>query len=357
MLSQAEIDALLAGTIDIGSSSDVETINLAEVMNQTLDEENNPTPSSRDMPDAPPKKKATGRQVRPYNFWSPDRFSKEQMRAVEMVHEDLAERLTASLPSFLRTNLKPRVVHSEQGRFHDFLRDLTSTSLFHLITLSPLPGHIVITISPEISYAILELLLGGKMATTRSERKFTDIDQLLLQGMVEYMLSDIKAAWSKLSAIEPGLDDTTVNYHWVQMVMGNERVMLITFELAMQSITGTMNVYIPFTTLKPIASVLNPYLLISSQKERLPNLDDQNIVRENLTRITMPIRVLLGNAKLTVSEIGRLKEGDVIRLDRMVDQAVPVEGKTRFMAKVGQSNNRVAIQITDLIPVKEKDQL
>ena len=49
MLSQAEIDALLAGTIDIGSSSDVETINLAEVMNQTLDEENNPTPDRKSV--------------------------------------------------------------------------------------------------------------------------------------------------------------------------------------------------------------------------------------------------------------------------------------------------------------------
>ncbi len=42
------------------------------------------------------------------------------MRAVELVHEDLTERLTTSLPTFLRTNLRPRLVHTEQGVFTIF---------------------------------------------------------------------------------------------------------------------------------------------------------------------------------------------------------------------------------------------
>ena len=133
MLSQAEIDALLAGSIEIESPDSEDPINLAELMGEKPSE----------------SKAEVERQVKPYNFWSPDRFSKEQMRAVEMVHEDLAERLTSSLPSFLRTNMRPRVVHSEQGRFHDFLKDLPTNSLFHMITLAPLPSQMIVTISPD----------------------------------------------------------------------------------------------------------------------------------------------------------------------------------------------------------------
>ncbi len=47
-----------------------------------------------------------------------------------MIHEDLGERLTASLPSFLRSNMRPKVIHTEQGRFHDFLEDLPPRACF-----------------------------------------------------------------------------------------------------------------------------------------------------------------------------------------------------------------------------------
>lgn len=347
MLSQAEIDALLSGALEIETPNSEEKLNLAEMMGQP--------------PAAPqtskPQEKKDERQVQPYNFWSPDRFSKEQMRAIEMIHEDLSERLTASLPTFLRTNLRPRVVHTEQGRFHDFLQDLPPASLFHLITLAPLPGQIVLTVSPEISYMILELRLGGKSERTQQHRGLTEIDQHLLRGMVEHMLNDIKASWSKVVVVEPELDDTTVNYHWVQMVMGNERVMLVAFEMTLQSITGTMNIYIPFTLLKPIANLLNPYIWIAGQKERQSNPAERQTIIDNLSQISLPLRVLLGNADVSFSDLMHLQPGDVIRLDQHVGQDLPVvvAGRTRFMSRVGKSGSRLAAQITRVLRQNSSD--
>jgi flagellar motor switch protein FliM len=132
MLTQAEIDALLNGQIEIDSNDGTQGVNLADLMQNKSDD---------------PAKEGHRSNISAYNFWSPDRFSKEQMRAVELVHEDLSERLTTSLPTFLRTNIRPRLVHSEQGRFHDFLKDFPANSLFHMINMAPLPGQLVITLS------------------------------------------------------------------------------------------------------------------------------------------------------------------------------------------------------------------
>jgi flagellar motor switch protein FliM len=68
-------------------------------------------------------------------------------------------------------------VHTEQGRFHDFLKDLPEQSLFHLITLAPLPGQMILTISPNVCHVILEQRLGGKMEGEPIIRALTDIDQ------------------------------------------------------------------------------------------------------------------------------------------------------------------------------------
>ncbi len=339
MLSQAEIDALLSGAIEIENHEGMGSLNLAEMMGQSA--------TAAPIQD-------NDRKIQTYNFWSPDRFSKDQMRAVELVHEDLAERLTTSLPSFLRVNMRPRLVHTEQGRFHDFLKDFPTNTLFHMITLSPLPGQIVLTISPEVCASLLEQRLGGRIEGTKRDRSLTDIDQNLLRGLVEHMLNDLKAAWSKVASIEPNLEDSTVNLHWVQMLLGNDRVMLLTFELTIQGTTGIMNIYIPFTTLKPIANVLNPHMWISGRKERPQDPVARQTIMDNLNIIDLPIKVILGNSTLSLHEITNLDVGDVIELDTRIDDLLVMEvaEDTHFLTRVGKSGKYLAVQIVSAVKPK-----
>jgi flagellar motor switch protein FliM len=343
MLSQAEIDALLSGSIELDQKDGAGGINLAELMDGSADKQ----------------KPVEGheKKIQAYNFWSPDRFSKEQMRAIELIHEDLTERLTTSLPTFLRTSLRPRLVHTEQGRFHDFLKDLEPNTLFHIITLAPLPSQMVLTLSPNVSYMILEQRLGGKIEGKFQNHPLTEIDQSLLRGLVEHMLGDIKAAWSKVVTIEPTLEDSTTNQHWVQMMLGNERVMLLTLEVVIQGTTGTISIFIPFTTLKPIANVLNPHIWITGRKE--PQLDPnaRQTALKSLSRVILPIKVQLGATELAFGELLHIQIGDVVGLDTRVNDSVIVQvgEKQQFTGRIGKSGKHLAVQILDVIRETEVD--
>jgi len=343
MLAQSEIDALLSGAIDMDQKDGGDRVNLAEMMNQ---------------PGEHPKTDSEGKKtIQNYNFWSPARFSKEQMRAVELVHEDLSERLTTSLPTFLRTNVRPHLVHMEQGRFHDFIKDFPQNTLFHLISLAPLPGHMVLTMSTNVSYLILEQRLGGKIEGKFTERSLTEIDQSLLRGLVEHMLGDMKVAWSKVVALEPSLEDSTINQHWVQMMMGNERVILLTIEISIQGVTGTMSLFIPFNTLKPITSVLNPHIWIAGRKEQQQDPVARQIAVQTMMKAVIPMKVILGNADLTLMDLMKLSVGDVIELDRSIDSpmVVQVANKKQFYARVGRSRKNLGIQISGVY--REQDEV
>ncbi len=331
MLNQSEIDALLSGAIEMEQKED--RINLAEMMNQ---------PGER------PKTEDGKKSIQPYNFWSPARFSKEQMRAVELVHEDLSERLTTSLPTFLRTNVRPHLVHMEQGRFADFIKDFPVNTLFHMISLAPLPGHMVLTMSQNVSYLILEQRLGGKIEGRVTARALTEIDQSLLRGLVEHMLGDMKIAWSKVVPLEPSLEDSTVNQHWVTMMMGNERIILLTIEISIQGVTGTMSLFIPFNTLKPITNVLNPHIWIAGRKEQQQDPALRQAAIRTMQRAVIPIKVILGNADVTLRDLLNLSVGDVIELDQTIDSpmVVQVANKKQFYGKVGRARKNIGIQIT-----------
>ncbi|MDL1909785.1 flagellar motor switch protein FliM [Chloroflexi bacterium CFX6] len=333
MLAQSEIDALLSGAIEMDQKNGEDRVNLAGMMNQ--------------QGEHPKGEGEENRRVQTYNFWSPARFSKEQMRAVELVHEDLCERLTTSLPTFLRTNVRPHLIHMEQGRFHDFVKDFPPNTLFHLISLSPLPGHMVLTMSLNVSYLILEQRLGGKIEGRFTEHALTEIDQSLLRGLVEHMFGDIKGAWSKVVSLEPSLEDSTVNQHWVQMMMGNERVVLLTVELVIQGVTGTLSIFIPFNTLKPITNVLNPHIWIAGRKEQQQDPAARQTALQTMMKAVVPIKVLLGNADVSMKDLMSLTVGDVIELENSVADplVVQVANKKQFYARVGKSRKQLGIQI------------
>lgn len=332
MLTQAEIDALLNGAIEIEGTDNQEGVNLADMMGKT-GQSKETSPSEKN--------------VRPYNFWSPDRFSKEQIRAVELVHEELAERLTNSLPSFIRTNLRPRVVHTEQGRFHDFMADLAPTTLYHLVSLAPLPGQIAIVFSDDVNFVILEQRLGGAADSRGRNHSLTEIDQSLLQDLVENMLNDVKASWGKVVSVEPKLIDSTVNQHWVQMMMGNERVLMVTFEMIIKDTTGTMSFYIPYSMLKPVANELNPHVIITGKKEQIVDYSARQTNLESLYRTEVPLKVILGNVRLSIKEMSELSLGDVLVLDSYTNQDVLVQvaGTTRYKGRIGKQANHLAVQI------------
>lgn len=343
MLAQSEIDALLSGALEMDQKNGGDRVNLAGMLNQTGEH--------------PKPEEAGKKNIQPYNFWSPARFSKEQMRAVELVHEDLCERLTTSLPTFLRTNVRPHLIHMEQGRFHDFLKDFPTGTLFHIITLAPLPGHMVLTMSLNVSYLILEQRLGGKIEGRFVEHALTDIDQSLLRGLVEHTFGDIKGAWSKVVSLEPSLEDSTVNQHWVQMMMGNERVVLLTVEIIIQGVTGTMSIFIPFNMLKPITNVLNPHIWIAGRKEQQQDPVARQTALQTMMKAVLPLKVLLGNADITMRDLMKLSVGDVIELDNKINDplVVQVANKKQFYARVGKFRKHLGIQISGVYRENEAD--
>jgi len=165
------------------------------------------------------------------------------------------------------------------------------------------------------------------------------------------MLGDIKAAWSKMVTLDPALEDSTTNQNWVHMMLGNERVMLMTMEMSIQGVVGTMNFFIPFPTLKPIANVLNPHIWIAGRKE----FHEDHMAREStlahLSKLGLPIMVNLGETNLALKDLLNLEVGDVIRLDNPIDQPVEilVGAKKQFVGLIGKSGKHLAVQVKSMI--------
>lgn len=330
MLTQAEIDALLSS--ELGQEDEAE-----------------PSAEFAAPPAGGPARAGQTRRIRPYNFWSPERFSKNQMTAIGLVHEDLGQRLATSVPAYLLSEFRARLTHLEQGRFDDLAKGIPANTLYNILAFEPLPGRAVLIFSPEIAGVMLERLLGGGSRTPQSAaRPLTDIGQALLRGTVEFMLNDLKAAWSKVVALEPRLEDATVNHLWVSMLMRNAPVVLVFFELSLHGVTGTMNIYIPFSMLKPIASALTPTAWMARQDETRASDEARQAIAQTLAEARLPVWVELGQAELTMGQLTTLAAGDVLRLNTAIRQELSmwIGGEVRYPVLPGTLGSRLAVRIT-----------
>src|SRR4029078_6806444 len=102
--------------------------------------------------------------VQVYDFKRPERVSKDQMRALEALHEGFGGNLGAALSGYLRTIIEVSVAHIQQFTYSEFIHSLPTPTCFNLLKAEQLEGQLCLEISPLIIYPIIDRLLGGSHA-------------------------------------------------------------------------------------------------------------------------------------------------------------------------------------------------
>ncbi|AZR73868.1 flagellar motor switch protein FliM [Anoxybacter fermentans] len=325
VLSQSEIDALLAALSS--GSVDVEEIKGEE------------------------KKE----KVRVYDFRTPDKLSKDQLRTLQMLHENFCRLLTTTLSAQIRSMVDVQVVSIEQLAYDEFIRSLPEPTILSIVDMAPLEGQILIEIAPAIGFAIIDRLFGGKGIPSVENRPFSDIEEIVLEKVIKWFLSCIPEAWENVVQLTPKLKEIESNPQFVQIIPHNDVVILVTLEARVAQGDGLINICIPYITIEPIVNKLNAqYWFSSIRKEQ--TAQNINALKRRIGAARLPIYAILGTTEITVRDLINLRPGDVIPLVEKTKDPVIVRvgNKPKFIAKPGTRNNRMAVKILDIINGEEE---
>lgn len=113
------------------------------------------------------------KSVKNYDFKRPTKFSKEQLRTLELIFEHYGRLLSTNLPAYLRKNVTVTVVTSETITFNEFTNSLSNPVILGIANFQPLKGNIIIDMGSEVGYAILDRMLGGQGRTIEKMRDFS----------------------------------------------------------------------------------------------------------------------------------------------------------------------------------------
>jgi flagellar motor switch protein FliM len=291
---------------------------------------------------------AERKDVLTYDFKRPERVSKDQMRALEGLHEGFGRNFGAALSGFLRTIVEVNVAHIEQLTYSEFTHSLPNPTCFTLLKIDPLDGQMCLEISPLIVYPIIDRLLGGSTGELFiPQRPLTQIEQRLVSRITDRATAQLSEAWSNLTPLTFSVADFESNPQLVQIVPPNETVVVIGFEVKMGSRAGTMSLCIPYNTIEPILGKLAAQNWFSYQKKDPGGASLRNLTT-NVSGAPVEMRALLGSTTMTMRDLLSLSVGDLITTDKPQgrDVTIQVEGRNKFTAAVGQLRGKRAVRVT-----------
>lgn len=332
ILDQSEVDALLAA-VNAGTVKEETT---ARVFSRT--------------------KRVSDVEIRTYDFKRPERVSKDQMRALETLHEGFARNFGAALSGYLRTILEVTVTNIQQMTFSEFIHTLPNPTCFNLLAAKPLDGQMCLDISPFIIYPVIDRLLGGSSSDLfMPQRPLTQIEWRLIKKLTDRALSNLSEAWSQITSINFELTATESNPQLVQIVPPNEVVVVICFEIKMGNRAGPMSFGIPYNVIEPVMSKLSQQNWFTYAK-RADDDSHARALEKSLCGAPLQVRVLLGQTTIKVDELIHLAEGDILQLDKPAtgEMIIQVEGRNKFTGVVGQYKGKRALRIKRAIAAGDR---
>jgi flagellar motor switch protein FliM len=293
--------------------------------------------------------------VQVYDFKRPERVSKDQMRALEALHEGFGRNFGAALSGYLRTIIEVSVAHIEQLTYSEFIHSLPNPTCFNLLKAEQLDGQVCLEISPLIIYPIIDRLLGGSNADLFiPQRPLTQIEQRLVQRITDRATHFLSETWSNLTPVTFTMQDFESNPQLVQIVPPNETVVVIGFELKMGNRAGTMGLCIPYNVIEPVMGVLAAQNWFTYQR-KVGHDDHQRKLKNNLESAVVEMRALLAKTHLSMNDLISLQVGDIITTakESTQDVLVQVEGRNKFLGQMGQFKGRRAIRVTKVCQQEE----
>ena len=295
------------------------------------------------------------KKVKTYDFKRPDKFSKDQIRTLFMLHESFSRLLNTYLSTHLRTMVNVEVASVEQLTYQEFVQSLANPSVISILAVPPLKGNIIMEVNTEIAFAFIDRVFGGEGKSGIKTRVLTEIEEAVMRRFVEKATSHLKEAWANVVEFYPSLEATESNPQFTQIVPPSDMVVIVTIQMKVGEVEGMMNICIPYLVLEPVMSKLTTTFWVASSVSKDDDPEQVKILQRKIERTRVPFLVEMGDINITINEFLTLGFGDVLQLDTKVDDELKcrIGRKAKFFCRPGTSGKKMAVQIPRILSEDE----
>lgn len=288
-------------------------------------------------------------KVKLYDFKSPQKFSKEHIRTLELVNDNYARIISNYLTGQIRQSVKVKIETVEQITYEEFIHSVQNPTIITIFKMPPLTGNIIFETNPQFSLRVIDILLGGNGDRKVNTKEFSDIDKNIMKQITSGMISNLKLAWESVLHVEPEVEGIETNPAINQTLAPNEPVALITFSVEMGKSSTFINMCIPYLSIEKILDKLVVQYAFQNNDENVM-AESRVKIEEGIHKVDIEIKAELGSTNLTVDDFLKLTKGDVIKLDNKSSSPIKVYvgNEECYYGKPGVTGKNMGVMILDI---------
>jgi flagellar motor switch protein FliM len=289
---------------------------------------------------------ARPKRVAAFDFRRQSKFTRDHIRAYQIVQETFARQFGTILSTTLRESAQVGMASVEEVTYTEYIDQLPNPSLLVVLTLEPLPGAGIMQLPVPMAVAAVDRMLGGQGNSAVPDRPLSEIELGLVQSLVERLLRELAYSMESLTQLRPAVDRLEQNPQFAQVAAPSEQAVLTTFEITLGEQSSPATLYIPAASLAdPLEAAVSRRSYADQTQADTTAVIDQ--LTEHLLDVPVDVSVTFNQVLATSAEIVELAVGDVLSLGHPLSEPLTVSagGVPRYQAVAGRRGKRLAFQI------------
>jgi flagellar motor switch protein FliM len=267
------------------------------------------------------------KRIKIYDFARPDRFSKEHIRTISILHESFTRTISSQFSTLLQTPVHIHVASVDQLNYEEFIRSVPCPTTIGIIRYPKVADEYkqetptfndfgtAFEIDPCITFSIIDLLMGGTGENYEIQHELTNLEKVIIDTPLTYIINELRTTWTKVCDIRPYLGDIHTSPQFMQLTAPTEMGVLVTLEVKINDVEGLMNVYYPELTLKPILNKLNSNIFFDKPGASFGHIVQQQMITAALASVNVELKVELFRKTITLGELKSFKNNDIVYSD------------------------------------------
>jgi flagellar motor switch protein FliM len=294
---------------------------------------------------SPAAERAAEPEARLYDFRRPHRVSRERLRTLEAMYNQLVRSLEGWLISRVREQVELTLEGVEQFTFSEFTMALPTPCTSYIFETNEQQQGII-DFGPELVVFLVDRLFGGSGKPVPPDRAVTPIERMAVKSVADRAVVLLQEVWRDHIPMEMSITGFESMPEILQGARGDESVLVATIRAQMAGVESLLMICLPFTLLERFFAGARDRKMNRSSGARE---DSRHETEATLRSTAVPISARLPAFPLELGELARLGPGSVLStgLSTRSELEVRVNNQPRFRGAVGRVGSNLAVRILD----------
>lgn len=271
-------------------------------------------------------------EIKEYDFRTPKKFTKEQIKILERIFENYSRHLSSYITGLLRLYCKVSLASIEDDDIEE--------------------SNAVLQLSNSLTFTMIDRMLGGRGTYQDTDRDFTEIEINVMRGIVERFTSLMSQAWDGYVDTNPKLESIETNSRVISAADADETMIIVAMEVTVNDSKSIVSFCMSAITMDQI---MKKFSAKFSSGKRAGSPTKETERKENLmstlSQSELTVTAVLDDTMLTLRDVLNLQVNDIIPLNKPITDNVQLKvGSTCwFDGKLGTLNGKKAFRIDNIL--------